>query len=358
MEQVKSDCRHFLGHIPCAPHKREGVHCEGCAHYDRVDGEILIIKLGATGDVIRTTPLLRRLRRDRPHARIWWLTESPEVLPSLVDRPLPWNLASVTLLRSMQFDVVYSLDKDWHACALANELHAKVKRGFLWQGNAVVPADADAEEKFLTGLFDDVSKANTKSYPAELFDVCGLKYDGERYVVDLDPAAARQWSFGRRGAVVGLNTGSGGRWTSRQWSAAQWEALTSMLVNAGHTVVLLGGPAEDERNRALAAATGAAYEGTMPMAAFAHLVNACDVVVTGVTMALHLAIGLEKRVVLLNNIFNRHEFELYGLGEIVEPAKPCQCYFRPVCVNDAYRCIEHLAPDAVFAAVTRQCAAR
>ena len=38
-----------------------------------------------------------------------------------------------------------------------------------------------------------------------------------------------------------------------------------------------------------------------------------------VSMALHVALGLKKKVVLFNNVFNSKEFELYGLGEIVEP---------------------------------------
>ena len=34
----------------------------------------------------------------------------------------------------------------------------------------------------------------------------------------------------------------------------------------------------------------------------------CDVVVSQVTMAMHIAIGLGKRLILMNNIFNRNEF--------------------------------------------------
>ena len=44
-------------------------------------------------------------------------------------------------------------------------------------------------------------------------------------------------------------------------------------------------------------------------------------------MALHIAIGLSKHVVLLNNIFNKNEFHLYGKGKIIEPAVNCiGCY--------------------------------
>jgi len=77
------------------------------------------------------------------------------------------------------------------------------------------------------------------------------------------------------------------------------------------------------------------------------------VVVTAVTMAMHLAIGLGKQLVLLNNIFNRHEFELYGRGEIVEPEQPCACYFQPRCTAPSF-CLETLRPEMVRAAVGRR----
>ena len=54
------DCRHFRGEKPCGVAER----CEGCGSYEPVTRRILIIKLAARGDVLRTTPLLRAFRRE------------------------------------------------------------------------------------------------------------------------------------------------------------------------------------------------------------------------------------------------------------------------------------------------------
>jgi len=44
-------------------------------------------------------------------------------------------------------------------------------------------------------------------------------------------------------------------------------------------------------------------------------------------MTLHIAIGLGKQVILLNNIFNKNEFYLYEKGTIIEPKLSCVgCY--------------------------------
>jgi hypothetical protein len=67
---------------------------------------------------------------------------------------------------------------------------------------------------------------------------------------------------------------------------------------------------------------------------------------------MHLAIGARTPLVLLNNIFNRYEFELYGRGEIVEPSSLCDCYYSPVC-RTGRKCINEIVPKIVLEAVLR-----
>ena len=71
----RPDCLHFRGHVPCRPHKEHGVHCDGCPHLRRRRGRILLIKLGAAGDVIRTTPLLEPLGKEYPDHALTWITD-------------------------------------------------------------------------------------------------------------------------------------------------------------------------------------------------------------------------------------------------------------------------------------------
>ena len=353
-----ADCRHFRGDIPCVPNKREGVRCDGCPYYEPLSENILVIKLGAAGDVIRTTPILHRLKREHPSARIWWLTQSPELVPaSNVDRILPWNSESLRTLDGLHFSLLINLDKDKHACSLASQLEADTKLGFvLGAFGESQPANLAARDKFITGIFDDVSAANTKSYPEEMFEICGWKFEGEPYIMDA-PIDTEFAGLDTSKPVVGMNTGAGIRWTSRLWDTRQWAALAQRVAAHGCTVVLLGGPDEDARNKEIAAHShGAAhYLGYFPLRRFLSLVDRCSVVVTGVTMSMHIAIALRKRVVVVNNIFNRHEFgDLYGLGEIVEPAKPCICYFRGQCINPDYFCLDYLSVDQMYEAVHRQ----
>jgi heptosyltransferase-2 len=352
LESIKSDCRHFRGDIPCKPHKHEGVHCveengSVCPHYDQIVEHILIIKLGATGDVIRTTPLLTALKADHLKARIYWLTKSPEIVPGIVDIVLDVTIESIVYLRSLRFDTIINLDKDREACALASQLQTQDRKGFILRNGVPAPANNAAVPKFMTGLFDDVNKANTKSYLEEIFEICGYTFKGERYILENPSAGKHRWNLNRKKKIVGLNTGCGGRWTSRLWADKNWAALASTLKKKGYEVVLLGGEQEHKKNNNLAKRTGVKYLGHFDLSTFIDLMNQCDLIVTGVTMAMHLAIGLQKKIVLFNNIFNPREFELYGFGEILQPEKPCTCFFQPICTNPKYRCMDTLAPARV-----------
>lgn len=362
MANLKTDCRHFKGDIPCTPHKQFGVHCvdesgRDCTHYDRIDKKILIIKLGAVGDVIRTTPLLHRLRQAYPHAKIFWLTNSPEILPSLVDERLKFSLPAVVALRSMQFDILYNLDKDREACALCAQISAAEKRGFTLKGGVVAPIDKIAEAKYLTGIFNDVSKANRKSYPQEIFEICGFSFAGERYILDRPKSDTGRWKLNRKKTVIGLNTGCGDRWTSRLWDDENWISLAKNLRKKGYEVLLLGGEQEHAKNLRFARASKAKYFGHFSLSDFIALVDQCDLVVTGVTMAMHLTIGLGKKIILFNNIFNKYEFELYGLGTVLEPEKSCQCFYQPTCTNKQYRCMESLPVKRVVSTCVELCPA-
>ena len=322
----KTDCYHFDGYKPCAPHKKHGVHCDTCKFYRKLSGNILIIKLQAAGEVIRNTPILHRLNALYPDARIYWLTRYPELVPEdRVYRVLRWNSNVILFLVEQEFDLLFNLDKDPEACSLANLAHSKVKKGFTQKDGIILPFDKDAEHKWLTGIFDDAMRKNTRNYVEELYDICGLKWQGEKYILPRYTVPAITLpKTGKK--IIGIPTGVGAKWITRKFSEGKLVSLIGELLG-DYEVILLGGPEEDEVNKKIASFTGAKYYGTFTLKEFIGLVSLCDLVITPATMTLHIAIGLEKKIILLNNIFPTNEFHLYNLGEILEPEMPCKyCY--------------------------------
>lgn len=347
-ELVNIDCIHFRGDVPCKPNKEQGFHCSGCPVYTSVSKRILIIKLGAIGDVIRTTPLIRKIRHEYPNAKITWLTHTPAILPKqAVDEILKFDLAAVLYLQHTTFDILYNLDKDKEACALHDSIRAGIKYGYTLHNGVAFPSNSLADHKYLTGIFDDVSLANKKSYVAEIFEICDWQFNGEEYIFDNHEDKGYLWPLNQSKPLIGLNTGCGDRWTTRLWSEEKWLELIYLLQQENYEVVLLGGEQEDARNQLLSTKTGATYLGYFKLEQFINLMYQMDVIVTQVTMAMHIAIALQKKMVLMNNIFNPHEFELYGRGFIVQPDKACFCFYQGTCQLGT-SCMEHLPPAKIL----------
>jgi heptosyltransferase-2 len=349
---IKYDCRHFKGGIPCKPNKLRDKVCSTCDEYSKIETRILIIKLGAIGDVIRTTPLLTRFKREYPNCHITWLTQSPAVLPKdMVDEIFTPDFLSFYKIQNTAFDIAINLDKEVEACALLAEVKSPVKYGFTLKDHHVDAATPAAEHKLVTGLFDNISKKNTTNYLHEIFEICHLDFQGEPYLLNYNEDLAQKWNSVREQAegkkIIGLNTGCGIRWQTRLWPQENWIALIKKLQNAGYYPIVLGGKDEDDVNSYYVQATGCFYPGHFALDEFIALVSRCDVVVTAVSMMMHIAIGLNKKLVLFNNIFNKYEFELYGNGVIVEPSSGCDCYYGNKCCREKH-CMKDLSIDTVY----------
>ena len=349
---LKFDCRYFKGHIPCTPNKLRNKVCRGCDEYSPITKKILIIKLGAIGDVIRTTPLVVRFKKMYPGCHISWVTLSPDVLPAdQVDAIYKFDFPSIYSIQNQKFDIAINLDKETEACSLLKDVEAKEKFGFTWENGHIALATTNAEHKLITGLFDNISKENTKNYMEEIFEICHLDFQDEPYILNFNKDLAKKWEIIREKAqgkkVIGLNTGCGKRWQTRLWPDEYWITLITELQNKNLFPVLLGGADENEKNIYFNQKTQAFYPGHFSLQEFISLTSNCDVIVTQVSMMMHIAIGLKKPLVLMNNIFNSHEFYLYNNGVIVGPDSGCDCYYGNTCKRDRH-CMLDLSPDKVL----------
>ena len=353
---VKFDCRHFRTGIPCIPNKTKGEVCSSCTSYDKVETRILMIKLGALGDVIRTTPLLEKFKKEYSGVHVTWLTLSPAILPQdEIDVIYKWDEKSVYIIENSNYDIAINLDKDLEACMLLNNVSASTKYGFTWQDGHIAPATPKAEQKLITGFFDEISKENTKSYLEEIFEICHFEFNMEDYRINLNEALSDKWKAeiteltgGKK--IVGLNTGCGPRWKTRLWSNESWVELAKQLTEAGYFPMFLGGELEHEKNTEMAQIADAYYPGHFSLEEFISLTNSCDIIVTQVSMMMHIATALKKKMVLCNTIFNPHEFELYGRGVLVSPESGCECYFGATCVRGK-SCMHDITPEQLLASV-------
>jgi heptosyltransferase-2 len=359
----KTDCRHFVGDRPCV-FRRE---CPGCPEYSPQGRRVLVLKIGALGDVLRTTPILRPLTSAGP-VHVTWVT-GPASAPLLrdhprIDRLLVPGFETSERLAAESFDLVLSIDKDPYPTALATRVRAGEKRGFGRDAaGALVPLHPSARYAYDLGLSDELKfHGNRKTYQEITAELCGLAWAGDEYDVPAAAGARRAGEEALRaagtpaegGPVVGLNTGAGGVFANKAWTEEGYAELARRLAAEGCRAVLLGGAEEAARTARIAAmAAGAATDaGRHSLRDFAGVVAACDLVVTGDTLGMHLAIAARVPVVVLFGSTCPQEIELYGRGEKVVTDIDCHpCYRRTCDIHPS--CQERIAADTVHAAVQR-----
>src|SRR3989344_2655660 len=120
---------------------------------------ILIIKLGAMGDVLRCTFLPRALHEKYKHAKITWVTKKIG-LPLLENNPYierVFAFEEKEKIASEEFDLILSLDDEKAACEFATVLKAKKVVGGILK-NGIPSYTKDAEPWFGMGLLRSESE--------------------------------------------------------------------------------------------------------------------------------------------------------------------------------------------------------
>lgn len=369
MDKLKTDCRHFHSDRPCAPHKETGVICSSCTEdYDPIKTRILLVKLNAVGDVLRTTSLLPAIHRQWPDSHVTWVTDPSAVTlfsgNSLVDRVLLYEGHLPIELQTEQFDIVLSPDASATSCAIAHAAKADSIRGFdldETQGTAV-PLSEAAERWMEMGLRDDIKRSNRRTYQELMADVLDIPYDKERPILALtkeDKAAGRSLRENHPpsggGKIIGINTGAGSRWRYKRWTEEGITSLINKLHQEGHRIFLLGGPEEQERNARLASSVeGAAIDTGCDhgLRSFAGIIDVCDAMVTGDTLALHIGLSLSVSVVALFGPTSLHEIEVFETGQRLAGDVECLCCYLPDC-DVQPNCMESLSLDTVAGALDK-----
>jgi heptosyltransferase-2 len=364
----RTDCRHFGGYKPCRPDRRD---CRDCPDHAPRGHRILLINLDSMGDVLRTTAVLPPLKRRHPVSHLTWVT-LPRAAPllernPLVDRILPADASLPFILAALEFDSAYNVDKGLPSAAMLETARAAEKKGFgLSPGGAVVPVNPEAEELFLLGL-DNHRKffLNRKSELQLLAEAFGLEYRHDPYLFRFSPEEERLLEETRRrlgleGApvVLGVNTGCSHLYANKKLPLAHQETIIRRVKQArpGWPVVLLGGVEDGERNRFLAERLeGLALETPTDQGLRRGMIYTAlaDVVFTGDSLGMHMAIALGKRIVSWFGLTCEAEIELFGRGEKLLARVDCRPCWQRFCDRPVL-CYDRLDHDEAVEAILRQ----
>jgi heptosyltransferase II len=288
---------------------------------------VLIIKLGATGDVVRTTPLLRRF--DGP---VSWITAKNNLeLLQGVDpevRCVSWehrkHVADTT------YDLVINLEDDWEASQFLDELTFKQLFGAYLGGDDQLAYTSDSRDWFDLSLISTYGReeadrrklSNRRTYQELVFS--GLEFDfaGETYLLP-EPIET-----GLSGDVA-IAADAGPVWPMKQW--AYYGELIRRLKDKGLIVNVL-----PKRSSLLEH--------------LSDVRNHCCLV-GGDSLPMHLALGTGTQCVTLFNCTSPWEIYDYGIQtKVVSPLLEQFFYQR----GYDRRATTAISVDEVEAAILKQ----
>lgn len=363
---LKTDCRHFPGDHPCVYNKKEGIMCNNCNYYSPVNYKILIIKLDAIGDVLRTTSILHAIKEKYPESHITWLTKSvsKDIFKNnpLVDNLLFFEDPDLNSRLSTEiFDLLLHPDASPSSAAISATVKAKEKKGFVMNHlGKVISIDESGTEWLEMGAFDQLKKANKKSYQLIIHEILGLDYKKGEIIINLDE---KEKEFRNRfysdnhldkyDFLIGINTGASHRWRFKQWRHEGYKELISILNKRGDTCILLyGGNEEKEKNQSLkenfpnVIDTGSKNG----LREFFALTDISDIMVTGDTMALHAATALKKKVICLFGPTSSNEIEDYSRIKKVNPNMDCLVCYKQDC-DFVPNCMDLISTDMIYSII-------
>lgn len=292
--------------------------------------KLLIVRLGAMGDVIHALPAVQLLREAFPQAYFGWLIEERwaellcapgaarrgprSALRPVVDevhaanlkvwRKSPFSLATLqrvaTLwndVREAGYDAVLDLQGAVRSAVLARLSRARVVYGAaeawespasLWYSRKVVARGEHVIEQNLS-----LARAVVEHY-------CGLSSQASAVKLPCDPAiearTAEDLARHEVGEFAILNPGAG--WGAKRWPAERYGELAKALAAMGISPLVNYGPGEEDLFRKVLAASGRRAQPAMgSISELIALTRRARILVGGDTGPLHLAAALGVPVV-------------------------------------------------------------
>ena len=364
---IHVDCRQYRPDHPCLPHKAFGATCEACAAYDPTEQRIVIVKLGAMGDVLRTTSCLPPLKARYPRSHITWVTRANAVdllaANPFVDRILSVDSSYLEFLLAEQFDLAIGPDADALSAAIMYLVRADAKQGFTGDGRGgVLALSAAADGWWRLGLNDVLKRQNRRTYGEWLYAMCALPAPvALPYLSPSDGARARARAFLDGQAPdaerwVCFNTGASGRWAEKRWKVRHYRELACALrtEDPALRVVIVGGHGEAALNAQLMESPGLFIDGgtTNTIEDLAALIQACDWVVTPDSLGYHVACAVGTRAVCLVGPTSPWELDLYGINQVIHSERECVGCYLATCPFDV-TCMDELSASTVLSMVRR-----
>ncbi len=197
--------------------------------------KILIIKLGAAGDVVRTTTLLHLFKNDE----VDWIT-SKENSILLKDNPFIARVLTYDKLNNSKldkYDLVINLEDNFESAEIVSTVKFKelfgcyaVNSRLTYTNSSSGWFDLSLISKYGKQKADEFKYENKLSFQELVFKGLGYKFQGETYIL---PSASKTDLHGD----IAISSKTGNRWPMKNW--AYFDELAEILKSKGYVVNFL-----------------------------------------------------------------------------------------------------------------------
>jgi lipopolysaccharide heptosyltransferase I len=325
---------------------------------------ILIVRLGALGDVVHAIPAVAALRLAFPAARIDWVVEERhrEIvdLVTAVDgviavdtRTLAAWQTAVAMLRQTSYDVALDLQGLLKSAVLARASGAARVIGFsIWH----------LREKTARPFYSTTGPGESGHVIRKnlaLLRALGVETDAIAFPlapIASDALAALRASVPDRFALIN----PGAAWPNKRWAADRFGEVAAFLrAERGLTPVVLWGPGEDALARSVVDRSSGAARLAPPTRVrdLVALAREAALLVSGDTGPLHIATAVGTPSVGLFGPTDPARNGPWSADDlVVSRYDECGCHYDRRC-HEAAWCLDDIPATEVCAAVQRRLAA-
>lgn len=300
---------------------------------------------------------------------ITWVTDAPahQLLqnhPS-IDRVMTSAEKDLLSLAALEFDVAFVIDKSLKAVGVLKKTNVDQVYGFTAdpKTGAILPATEAAQELWQLGLNNHQKFfVNQKTETQLMIEALELgPWQRDDYFLPLTECEEKnrierrgQWSQSGQKILVGLNTGCSAVIAYKKLSVDMQRRVIQKLASESNIqIVLLGGPEDTNRNAQIA--HGLPVVNTVTVSGLRDglvSVAACDVVLTGDSLGMHMAISQKKYVVAWFGPTCAHEIDLYDRGsKILAPVACSPCWKRDC--SQAQMCYDQVSEEEIIQAIKK-----
>lgn len=312
------------------------------------EAKILIIKLGALGDVVRTSYFLPGIRKQfTGNVHITWITKH-NAIPLLASNPHINRLTTIEAFTTEEggpngrlYDWIISLDDEVEACTILKTLtHRKLTGAYLSDGHVRYTDDAapwfdmGLVSKFGKEIADRLKVENQLTHDDIFSKILGINACSPEFYNDPSLEAPAINALAENPPhLVGLNLSAGKRWPGKRLHMREAFDLINGLQARNRACILIGGEDDSDYLDQIACTTKVAKLKPLPLGIFAQVVKRLAVLITSDTLALHLAIAQKVPTVSYYAPTSAAEINLFDTGEKVVSTSPDYCSYSPDASN-------------------------